>query len=349
MNKKIFVVAVLVLAVFAIWFFSRKPDAPGNTVVSDNQGQESQSQQPTSGPVSINGTVVDQATADKRPIAVVVENHPDARPQSGLADADLVYETLAEGGITRFLAVYQANEAKNIGPVRSARTYFNELADELGALYAHVGGNSDALAYLKQGQYKNLNDLDQFFDDGTYFSRIKSRSAPHNVYTSTERLWKFFAARHLSDKASFSSLQYKDDDAGMDGAQAATDISIDFSLPQFMVNYQYDAENNTYLRFMAGKAHNDPDTGKQITAKTIVVQMVQTFPVQSDTPLAIGMTLVGSGKAYVFQDGKAVTGTWKKEAGDRTRFYNADGQEIKFDRGTMWVEIVPEDRPVTWK
>src|SRR5581483_1401572 len=121
----------------------------------------------------------------KRPFAVVVENHPDARPQSGLSQADVVYEALAEGGITRFLAIFQSQDVKSIGPVRSARTYFNDWAQEWGAVYAHVGGNSDALALIKAG-IPGVSDADQFFND-PYFTRISSRRPPHNTYTSINK------------------------------------------------------------------------------------------------------------------------------------------------------------------
>jgi hypothetical protein len=352
MIKRIFIAAaILLLAILGIIFFRKKTAVPLNSGANsiENTEKTDPRSQIQNFSLAINGEKVEQSVAAKRPIAVMVENHPDARPQSGLLGADLVYETLAEGGITRFLAVYQTQAAVSIGPIRSARTYFAEIADELGAIYAHVGGNSDALANIKQNLYRHLSDADQFFDDGTYFHRISSRVAPHNVYSSVSKLEGLAAAKKFNNAGNFQLWQFKDNTALYASSAPATDIIIDFSLPQFLVNYKYDSSHNQYLRFMAGKSHTDFDTGKQIAAKDVVVQFVDIFPVKSDTPLSIGMTLTGGGKAYVFEDGNVITGTWQKAAGGRTRYYDSTGKEIEFNPGNIWVEIVPTGRAVTWK
>lgn len=348
MKKAIFAAVVLALAVLTIWFFTKKPAKPDNQAATTVQNQEQPAPEPKPQlAAAVNGSLVAPEVAAKRPIAVMVENHPDARPQSGLTGADLVYEALAEGGITRFMAVYQTGDVKNIGPVRSARTYFAEIADELGAIYAHVGGNSDVLANIKQKLYKNIGNADQFFDDGSYFHRISARPMPHNVYTSTAKLQNLIGAYRFGDLAAYQNWQFNYE--AVSPTSTASNITIDFSLSQFLVNYRYDSKNNQYLRFLAGKPHTDLDTGKQIVAKDVIVQFVQTFPVKSDTPLSIGMTLTGTGKAYVFQDGGVIIGTWKKTAGDRTRYFDANGREIKFNPGQVWVELVPTDRTVMWK
>ncbi len=294
----------------------------------------------------MNGDMLSPQIAGKRPIAVMVENYPDARPQSGLADADIVYETLAEGGITRFLAFYQTRGVPNIGPVRSARTYFADIANEWNAVYAHVGGNSDVLANIRAGDYKNISDADQFFN-GDYFHRVSQRPAPHNMYTSTSKLDELAEARGFGMEAAYQPWLFKDD-APM--ATPTDSIEINFSFPDYAVNYRYDASRNAYVRWMAGKPHTDLDTGKQIIAKTVLVQLVKIYPVQSDTPLSIGMDLASGGKGYVFEDGKVTVGAWKK-IGGRTRFYNANGAEISFNRGQIWVELVPDDgvRRISWK
>jgi hypothetical protein len=134
--------------------------------------------------------------AEKRPLGVIIENHGDARPQSGLNNADLIYETVAEGGITRFLAIFHSTPASEIGPVRSARDYFAELANEWGVLFAHVGGSDEVLAQLAQKQYKNIDSLNEFFF-GKYFRRVKTRAAPHNTYTSHSELNQFLVDRSL--------------------------------------------------------------------------------------------------------------------------------------------------------
>ncbi|MCL5666251.1 MAG: DUF3048 domain-containing protein [Patescibacteria group bacterium] len=348
-SYKIFAAALLLAFLILIIYVTNRKSA--NLAVQNSPDSvpkvlsEQSPEGQTDSAATLNGSLVSSGEAQKRPIAVMVENHPDARPQSGLAEADMVYETLAEGGITRFMAVYQTESASNIGPVRSARTYFAEIADEFGAIYAHVGGNSDALANIKSGVYKNIADADQFFNDD-FFRRISARPMPHNVYTSTSELRELASAHGFADAANYQSWLFKDD---APSANPAEKINIDFSLPSFAVQWRYNPAGNNYARTMAGQLHKDKDTGKQITAKNIIVQYVETFPVKSDTPLAIGMTLTGSGKSVVFEDGKAIEGAWKKDNSGRTRYYSQDGAEIRFNRGQTWVELVPSDRSVSWK
>lgn len=302
---------------------------------------------------AINGVSVDLAVAAARPIGVMVENYPAARPQSGLVDADVVYEAPTEGGITRFLALYQTTSAKNIGPIRSARTYFVDFANEWGAVYAHVGGNSDALANIRTNDYPNISDADQFFND-PYFQRVSWRTMPHNVYTSIDKLQALIGAHQFSDSAAYQPWQFKDDTpsplipppggegGNIDASTTAADININFFTKDYAVEWKYSVADNSYARFLAGKAHKDLDSGKQITAKNFVVQLVKTFPVKSDTPLSIGMDLSSGGPANIFLDSRAIIGTWKKTDG-RTRYYDSSGNEISFNRGSIWVELVPDD------
>ena len=278
------------------------------------------------------------------PVAVVVENYPDARPQSGLDKADVVYETVAEGGITRFLAVYKHNKAENIGPIRSARTYFAEVANELGAIFAHVGGNSDVLEELRGKKYQNLINLDQFFWENN-FQRITSRKMPHNVFSSTDKLYEFSKVQSKELKQA-GKLPIS---AMFTGEAVAKKINIDFLLQDYLVEYNYNEQLKTYERKLAGKPHVDAETKKTLSTQNVIVQFVKTWPVKSDTPFSIGMDLENGGKALVFAEGKVTEGTWKKT--DRTRYYNVTGQEISLTEGNLWVELVPEDRKgfVVWQ
>ncbi|MDE2312250.1 MAG: DUF3048 domain-containing protein [Patescibacteria group bacterium] len=338
--KSALVVLLVAAGFFAVWFLRSR----FVKLASLPQSTPALTQAPPAAD-SIDGQTVAPDLANRRPIAVMVENFPAARPQAGLADADLVYEAPTEGGITRFMALYQSRPANDIGPVRSARTYFAALADEWGAVYAHVGGNSDALANIKAGDYSRLADADQFFND-PYFSRVASRPMPHNVYTSTERLEKLMSARRYTAAAAYSPWLFKNDAAA--ASSSAADIQINFSTFEYQVEWKYVFADNSYSRFLAGAAHKDADSGKGITAKNVVVQFVRTYPVQSDTPLSIGMDLTSGGEAEVFLDGQVIVGTWKKQNG-RTRYYNQAGLEINFNRGPIWVELVPENNIVRWR
>lgn len=342
---KIFRVIFIALLFFVLAFFLKTVFTKQIKPAANQNDPEKILSQPATETLwpAVNGLMVQPELAG-RPVAVVVENHPDSRPQSGLAGAGMVYETLAEGGITRFMAVYQQSLPENIGPVRSARTYFAEIADELGAVFAHVGGNSDALAGIKAGVYKRIENADQFFLD-SYFRRSASRPMPHNVYASAGRLRQLIADKNWDGQNTAAPWLYKDDEPA---AEPVENISVDFSTEEYRVKWQYDKTDNSYLRFLAGKPHTDLESGRQIEAKNILVQYVKTFSVQSDTPLSIGMDLDGGGKAVVFFDGKAIPGTWKKEGG-RTRFYDGRGFEIKLNRGISWVELVPKEKNAEWR
>ena len=291
--------------------------------------------------------MVSQSIAQSRPIAVMVENFPTVRPQSGLYEADMVYEAPTESEITRFLAVYQTNEAKSIGPVRSARTYFADIANELGAVYAHVGGNSDALANIKKHLYSNISDADQFFND-PYFVRVNNIAMPHNVFTSIARLKKLIGAYNYSVVASYEAWNFTDSEIS---SSSAVHITVPFSDTDYKVEWQYNLADRKYERILAGVAHTDFVTKKQLEAKTVIVQTVNTFPVKTDTPFSIGMNLEGQGKAYVFEDGGVIEAMWKKEGNNRTRYYNSQGAEISFNRGQIWVELLPVDKlpGLEWK
>lgn len=333
MKKLLYLIGGLILLYFA-WMLLHA----GNNIFTAQKNTEK------TAPMSpaINGVMINSQIANSRPIAVVVENHPDSRPQSGLVDADLVYETLAEGGITRFLAVYQTADAKNIGPIRSARTYFARIANELGAVFAHVGGNNDVLADIKANRYPKLAEANQFYS-GQFFHRIKERQAPHNVYTSIEKLKALETFHHYSTQAGFAPWQFADKKPGDSNLSNAYKITLPFSFKTFEASYIYDPMNDTYKRFLAGAAHQDKDAGQQISAKNIIVQMVNITPIPHDPEFAVNINLTSGGKALVFKSGKVIIGTWRISEG-RTRYYDSQNTQIAFNRGQTWIELFPESQ-----
>jgi|SRR3989344_920206 len=328
---------ILLAAVFLIVKFRAAPSS-----ISD-ETQRSIEQEIKFG--AINGAPVNESLAQSRPLAVMIENHPDARPQSGLSKADVVYEALAEGGITRFLAIFQSREADQIGSVRSAREYFAQIADEWGALYAHVGGSNEAIAQIKKGLYKNLDDANEYYN-GDFFPRRKDRSEPHHIFTSTEKLQELIAFHKYSNVANFQPWEFKDDSPI--ATSTVSKISIDFSRPGYEAGWEYDPLSNSYKRLQYFEPHIDEASKQQITAKTVIIQIVEVTPVPKDPLLQINIDLISGGRAIIFQDGIYFDGKWRKESG-RTRFYDLLGQEIKFNRGPIWVELLPEDKVVTLK
>lgn len=280
--------------------------------------------------------VATEEEANPPVFAVQIENMIDARPLSGISRANLVYETLAEGGITRLMAFYAAgNSAEEIGPVRSARLYFMDWAEEYGALYAHSGGSPEALAAMPKYDILDLNE----FSNGQYFWRSKTRYAPHNLYTSVENLNKAFTAKEGETKKDFDAWQFKDE-VELDGRPSEERrIKINFSTKTYEAGWQYDRDSNDYLRYEAGSIQQDRD-GSEVRAKNVVVQFAKITSIDAIDRKKIGT--VGGGEAIVFQDGLRIDGTWEKgEKGGRTKFYDSSGVQIKFNPGVTWVEVVP--------
>jgi hypothetical protein len=281
----------------------------------------------------------------KRPItAVVIENHPDARPQSGLQDAGVVYEALAEGGITRFLAFYLENRPAQLGPVRSIRTYFVDWALEFGAPVAHVGGNADALDLISP---LHMKDMNQFYNGGSFY-RTTDRYAPHNAYTSSDLLDALEAKLGYNTPASFTPSPRQKDAPQPNPTHPIIDIN--YSYNGYQVEYRYDAGCNCYNRFLAGAPHIDRNTGKQIQVKNVVVEYMPTsYGYTRIGESTVIMGTPGSGQAIVFRDGGAEAGTWNKTShADRTKLIDTGGKDIPLDAGNTWYSIVPVGKTVKY-
>lgn len=307
----------------------------------------------------------------RRPLTVMIENHAEARPQSGLSKADIIYEAVAEGGITRFLAVYYCDAAAEdfiIGPVRSARTYYLDFASEYGdyPLYAHVGGAnkpglSNALGQIADyGWLAKGNDMNQFSLGFPTFWRDYERlgrpvATEHTMYTTADKLYEIAHQRGLNAKddegnkwdEDWRSWQFKDDASDKGNIN---NIKFNFwsGYQEYEVNWQYNQENNQYLRSSGGQAHKDLNNEEQLMAKVVVVQfMREKGPINELKHLLY--TTTGTGKAIVFQDGQATQATWSKaKRQDRTIFEDSKGKEIKFNRGPIWIEIVPLGKEVSY-
>lgn len=306
------------------------------------------------------------------PLGVMIENSIDARPQSGLSNADIVYEAVAEGGITRFLSVFYCQDAQEVAPVRSARVYYINWVSEYGMypLYAHVGGANasgpaDALGLISDLGWDSYNDLNQFAIGFPTYWRDYNRlghdvATEHTMVSTTTKLWDFAKTRGLTnvDKdgmswdASFVKYAFKND-APLSARPASQTIHIDFwGDPEYAVDWTYDKANNVYKRNNGGQPHIDLNTKKQLTAKNIVVLFME--QTNADDGYMDNEHLIynniGSGKALIFMDGKEVKGTWSKSKRTaRTLVYDASGNPISFDRGQIWFEAQPLDGVVTVK
>ena len=310
----------------------------------------------------------------RRPLAIMIENHEEARPQSGLSYADIIYEAIAEGGITRFMAVnYCGIAAYNIGlaPVRSARTYYVDWVSEYDALYNHVGGagncNDDTVdpraKALCQIQKYDIKDMDQFnipFPTCTRnYDRLDHEVATeHTMVCYSDKLYELAVKRNwtnvdadgVSWDADFKPWKFKDEPKENEKGTTAS-IAFVFSgnfTDQYAVQWKYDAVSNTYKRFNGSQEHTDLETKQQLAAKNVVIQFAkETVGVDEHGHMLYGTN--GTGKAMIFQDGKAITGTWKKATRtDRTVFYDDKGKEVEFVRGQIWIEVVALDTQIKY-
>lgn len=334
----------------------------------------------------INGEMLPKSYRDKwekrRPLGIMIENHVEARPQSGLTYADVVYEAVAEGGITRFMAVYYCRDTATVGPVRSARMYFVKTIQEYGnyPLYAHVGGANcdretgsgcangapaDALGMISKLGWSSYNDLNQFSVPFPNFwrdyERLPDVATEHTVYTSTDKIWNYAKdKRKLSNvdeegvawDKTFTKWKFKDD-AVLDKRGTVAKVSFTFWSnleSDFAVTWNYDKSTNVYSRVNGGKPHLDKNNSKQLQAKNVIVVLADESPANDGYSGGhLIYDLLGSGEAVVFQDGKAIKATWKKaDEETRMKLYDENNKEIEIVRGKVFVEILPTGNKVIY-
>jgi len=373
-------VAGISLAVFS---FIKKDDT---SMVGSDSGIRSKVDlsAPKTEACPINGLKFTKAEKDiweeRRPITAMIENHADSRPPSGLLKADVIYEAVAEGGITRFLGIFycgvSAEEVK-IAPVRSARVYFIDYASEYGdkPIFMHVGGANDysglgdtakqvrALELLETIGWRvpKGNDFDTTYDSGfpvfwrNYERLGKEVATEHTMMASLDAAFAQAEKRGLGAKnekgkawdASFVKWNFIDDKPE---TPVASDISFKFwdNKTDYDVVWKYDSANNQYLRFNGGKEHIDLEYKQQFAAKNVVILLAKEKS-SVDRNMHLYYTTIGEGNALVFQNGIVVKGSWEKDSREeRTKFFDAKGKEISFVRGQTWIEIVPAGNEIEY-
>lgn len=276
----------------------------------------------------------------QRPIAAMIDNSPFARPQSGISSADVVFEALVEGGVTRFMALFATRQVDVIGPIRSSRHYFVHWADEFNALYAHCGASPqgfDAIAAT------GIADLDEHAGSPGFW-RSNNREAPHNLYTSTADLRAEADRRGLrKDLGSFGGLVFEEEPSLLEGEQAhALALYYPFG---HTVEWTYDPERNDYLRATSGEPDIDPNTGAQVRGTSIVVLFMNNWWIPGDELGRQDFEQVGSGEALFFMDGRVAKGSWSKESYQSpTVHYDESGNPMPLNSGgTTWIQVAPPD------
>ena len=320
-----------------------------------------------------------KAWEQDRPLAIMIENHPDARPQSGLSYADVVFEAVAEGGVTRFMALYYCGAQRfdvAVAPVRSARSYFIDWASGFNfPLYVHVGGANlpgpaDALGQINDYGWGQENDLNQFSIGYPTFFRNTNRlgrdvATEHTMESSTEMLWEYAAeergwtnmapARRIG-RTTYKEEDWKDgftpwsfqDEVPADGS--VTTLSYEFwdGFAQWGVSWDYNKETDMYMRSMAGEPHIDLNNDKQIAAANVVV-LFTTEKGPIDELKHMLYTTTGTGKALIFKNGEEISGRWsKKTREDELVFTDNKGAELELARGLTWISVVGTGTEVTY-
>lgn len=340
---------------------------------------------PRTEPCPLNGklyTKQEKTTWEKRrPLVAMVENSFDARPQSGISYADVIYEAVAEGGITRFMGVFYcgiAAEAPAIAPVRSARIYFINWAAEYGdkPIYMHIGGANDfsgsgdtaneakALEVLESMKWRipGGNDFDTTYDMGfPTFARNPDRlgrevAVEHTMVAKLDKALKEAEKRGFTNEdstgkawdASFTAWKFKED--AKESERGASFSASFVAWPKYEENYgvkwEYDPKTNEYARYTGGQVHKDLETDEQLKAKVVVIVFAkERGPVDNNAHLLYQN--IGTGNGLLFQDGKATTITWSKASRTaRTVFTDTSGREVSFNKGQLWIHMLPIATPV---
>lgn len=343
-NKKWIIISYIsiILFIFLIFFiYINIQKFYPNIIFSENNAKKIVLTCPDCVRRNIDGVYVKKEESNYIPIAIMIDNHIDARPSFGLSKANLVYESEAEGGITRYLAIYATNEnIEKIGPVRSARPYYVDWAQEFSALYAHCGGSPEALVQIAKN---NILDLNEFYKT-SYFWREKSVKAPHNIYTSLEKLKNYEKYKNRKEAKYFSWI-FKDDKLPKSNS-LNNQININFRNSLYEVKWKYDIINNNYIRYLNKEIHRDHDNS-EIRAKNIILQYVESRIV--DDKLRLEISTIGEGKALICLDGECKDGKWiKKNKSTRVRFYNEENNEFEFNAGNIWIEIIRDTNDVMY-
>ena len=328
------IIFLILVVVFSFLFFFRKPEStPAKNPAPKSQKTEPKKKaKPEKFYSKLSGVEVSEKSLENAPVfGVMIENSIPARPQSGLSQAEVVFEAIAEGGITRFLALYQQNKPELLGPVRSVRGYYIDWASGFDASIAHVGGPGDALARMRDGKHK---DMDEFLNTQTFW-RSKNRYAPHNVYTNFTNLSTLGSSKGWNS-SNFEGFSRKEDSPAKE--KNATQIQVNISGFSYNSTYIYQENCNCYLRSQAGVAHTDAN-GIQISTKTLIVLKMENR-LATDRYHNVYRN-IGSGVAIVFQDGVAQEVKWVRlSESSPLILQNNDGSNFKINRGQSWIVAV---------
>jgi hypothetical protein len=301
-------------------------------------------------PAPLTGRLVPPAVAARHPIAVMVDDLRPARPQSGFNAASVVWHAPAEGGIPRYMLIFQDQIPTAVGPIRSARYYYIAWAAEWQALYAHVGGSPQALATLRsKGNGQLVYNADEYRWGSAYFWRITERYAPHNVYSDGKTLRKLAKKLGAKDEPMDTVWNFADD-TPLDQRPYGGSISVSYYANK--ITYRYDRATNTYPRSVTGESKQiDAADGKRVRPKNVIVMLMSFAPLNDGSPKhRLEAKVVGSGTAWISTGGRTIKGTWKKtKLKGPTQFFDAAGKPVTLTVGQTFIQVMTLGSKVTVK
>lgn len=292
----------------------------------------------------LSGLWVSNEIGRKRPYAFQFSNFKAVSNQWGIGQAEIVYEAMVEGGITRLLGIGEQYSGDRIGSARSSRHYFASFADEYDAIYIHYGKTKYAKAKLKE---LGINNLDGETGIGTtVFYRDNTIKAPHNAFASLEGILAGIKEKGYEtqyDEGYQPHYTFYGEDTNLTSGTVAGKITINFS--SYIAPYlEYNAADKLYYRFQFGAIHKDSLTGKQLAFKNIIVQFVKEWDIDKNDYQTMDLE-DASGTGYYITNGKKISITWKKkEATSWTRYYNEAGEELTINPGKTYIAVFPNNR-----
>lgn len=358
MKKKLFTLALLGVVAVTAFGCGKKEEEATTTEATATEATTTEATT-TEEVVTHEGEFYNELTGEwsdeeitTRPIAVMINNLKEALPSSSTKEADIYYECMVEGGITRLMPIYSSVEGlEKIGSVRSARHYYMVIADEFDAVYVHAGHSAPAEYQLNKGWLDHIDGLNY----GGFF-RDNSRVAPHNLYTTGEDIMEGitqygYAEEYGSDHEPVFTFNEKDTDLA-DG-QAASKVNVTFSSyaqPYFI----YNEEKKVYERYQFNQPQIDNQADEEdnvLTVKNIIVQVAAYSCINASNDLQ-DIQQLGRGKGYYITNGKAIPITWEKLSHTlTTKYFTEDGEEIKLNPGKTWISIInnTEDASVSFE
>ncbi|HEY4696148.1 MAG TPA: DUF3048 domain-containing protein [Candidatus Hydromicrobium sp.] len=329
-------------------------DSEEEEEVTTGEGEETVSGVEITGNINIlSGLDISDTVGNSRPLAIMVENTPDARPQSGLIYADIVFEVVDEYGVTRYVVVYSSYDAEIVGPVRSARIYYAEIARSFDPVYAFWGTYTEAYKVIEDLGLDVLTPLGDQSGNSNIVANIssgwrdnsRSNITEHTAFMSTIKLKEDAENLGYSLEGGQSPLRFKID--AVDSEKGDTNnIAIDFSDQNaYKTNFEYNKEENVYYKYLAGVAHTDYETGRQIAVNNIIVMITDIEgPIDAAQHMAVRTTGTSDiGKAFFFMDGNVIEGTWERtSAFDQFKYKDSEGNIVLFNRGMTWVALIQD-------